>query len=183
MLGQQEAIARAQQQQAMLNAQKMTPAEEALYKQSQDFLAWEQGAGRDIRDMPGMGAYLQIGEMAQRRALRERYGTGAMRLSGAGSEQYATKLREMYAQEAAQEYGAGLETAYAQRRAEALGSLMPLAQLGTQRSMGLLNAAQQREGAYLNAPRETPFWKTLVVEGIRAGAGVVGAKFGGGGGK
>lgn len=178
MLNQQESMARANAQQAMTEAKQMTPAEQALYEQSQSFLNWEKSSGRDIREMPGIGAYLQIGEMAKRRAARERFGTGAMRLSGAGAEQYATKLREMYAQQSAQEFGAGLETAYAQRRAEALGSLMPLAQLGTQRSLGILNAAQQREGAYLNAPRETPFWKQLTLTAIQGASSAAGAYFG-----
>lgn len=166
MLNQQEALARSQSAEAMSAAKQMTPAEQALYEQSQAFLTWDKTAGKDIRDMPGIGAYLKIGEMAKRRAARERFGTGAMRLSGAGAEQYATKLRQQYAQETAQEFGAGLETAYAQRRAEAMGSLLPLAQLGTQRNLGILNAAQQKESAYLNAPRETPFWKQLTLAAI-----------------
>ena len=168
MLNQQEALARSQSAEAMSAAKQMTPAEQALYEQSQAFLTWDKTAGKDIRDMPGIGAYLKIGEMAKRRAARERFGTGAMRLSGAGAEQYATKLRQQYAQESAQELGAGLETAYAQRRAEAMGSLLPLAQLGTQRNLGILNAAQQKESAYLNAPRETPFWKQLTLAAINS---------------
>jgi len=168
MLNQQEALARSQSAEAMSAAKQMTPAEQALYEQSQAFLTWDKTAGKDIRDMPGIGAYLKIGEMAKRRAARERFGTGAMRLSGAGAEQYATKLRQQYAQETAQEFGAGLETAYAQRRAEAMGSLLPLAQLGTQRNLGILNAAQQKESAYLNAPRETPFWKQLTLAAINS---------------
>lgn len=176
MLNQQEALARSQSAEAMSAAKQMTPAEQALYEQSQAFLTWDKTAGKDIRDMPGIGAYLKIGEMAKRRAARERFGTGAMRLSGAGAEQYATKLRQQYAQETAQEFGAGLETAYAQRRAEAMGSLLPLAQLGTQRNLGILNAAQQKESAYLNAPRETPFWKQLTLAGIGAGSQLGAAK-------
>ena len=105
MLNQQEAAARQQSQQAMSDARQMTPAEQALYGQSQAFFDWEKSAGRDITNMPGIGAYMQIGEMAKRRAARDRYGTGAMRLSGAGSEQYAAKLRSLYAQESAQEFG------------------------------------------------------------------------------
>lgn len=174
MLNSEEAAARRNTTAAVEGAKQMSPAEQALYDQSNAFLNWDKSSGKSIEDMPGIGAYLQIGEMAKRRAARERFGTGAMRLSGAGAEQYATKLREMYAQEAAQEYGTGLENAYAQRRSEAMGSLMPLAQLGTQRSLGILNAAQQREGAYLNAPRETPFWKTLTM-GLISGAAQVGS--------
>lgn len=172
-LDQQEAQARQQYQQAFTQAQQQSPAEKAMQERNLAFLNWYDTAGKDVTQAPGLSPYLQIGAAARQRAQRERMGMGAMQL-GSGNEAYATKLREQYAQEAAQNYGTGLESAVAGRYAEATGSMLPLAQLAQQRSMGLLGSAQGREMGYLNAPRETPFWKTFLIEGMR-GAAQIGA--------
>jgi hypothetical protein len=173
MLNQQEALARQQYQQAFTQAQQQSPAEKAMQERNLAFLNWYDTAGKDITQAPGLSPYLQIGAAARKRAQSQRMGMGAMQL-GTGSEGYAAKLREQYAQEAAQNYGTGLEQAVTGRYAEATGSMLPLAQLAANRSMGLLSSAQGREQGYLNAPRETPFWKTFLIEGMR-GAAQIGA--------
>jgi len=57
---------------------------------------------------------------------------------------------------------------------------MPIAQLNLQRNMGLAGLAGQQNQSYLNRPRQTPFWQTLLLQGIRSGASVATAGMGGG---
>lgn len=169
MLNQQEALARQQYQQSFQQAQQQSPAEKALQERNLSFLNWMDTPGRDVTAAPGISPYLQIGKAAQERASRQRMGMGAMQL-GTGSEGYAAKLREQYAQEAAQNYGGGLEQAVAGRYAEATGALPALMNASLSRNAMLTQSAQGNLQSYMNAPRETPFWKTLVQQGIQAGA-------------
>lgn len=175
MLNSEEAKARAAANEAMEQSKIPTIQEQIALQRAQEFFNWERSNDKDIRTLPGMSSYLQIGQMAQRKAAADRYGTGAFQLASGANEQYATQLRAMQSQEMAQNIGAGLEGALAERRAEAVGGLLPFGQMGLQRQLGRLGAAQQREGAYLSAPRETPFWQQLTLAAIGGGASVLGA--------
>lgn len=180
MLEQQEAESRRQYQMALAEAQKRSPLELEQERRSMQFLKDWEAPGRDVRALPGLSNYIQIGQEAQERALQQRMGTGALRLSGVGTEGYAAKLREQSQTEAAQNTANALERAVASRYAEATGSILPLAQLQQSRSMGVLGSTQSREQAYLNAPRETPFWQTLTMGAVQGAAGVLGGLGAGG---
>jgi hypothetical protein len=170
MLNQQEALARQQYGQAYNQANQASEAEKLLFGRNQAFLQAYDKPGMSVTDLPGMSPYLQIGKAAQERASRQRMGMGAMQL-GSGNEGYAAKLREQYAQSAAQDFGAGLEGAVANRYAEATGALLPSAQLAANRNALLLGSAQNNLQSYMNAPRETPFWKQLTMAGVQGAAG------------
>lgn len=161
-------------QQAQQAAEK-TPAQKAFEARQQAFLDWDNSKDKNVVDAPGMSDYIQIGRAALERANREKMGTGALALTGGGAEGYAEKLRQMNQREQANEFGAGLETALMQRRAEAQGSVMPLAQLNMNRSMGLAGLASQNNNSYLNRPRQQPFWQQLLMGAISGGSAVAGA--------
>jgi hypothetical protein len=165
-----EKQAAAQYQTALTAAQQPTEAESIQMQRSRDFLNWMKTPGKDIGSAPDLAPYLQIGKAAQERAGRQRMGTGAMQLGG--NEGYAAKLREQFAAEQGQQFGTGLENAVTARYGEAMGSLLPLAQLGQSRQLGVLGSTQGREMGYLNAPRETPFWKQFVIEGMKGASQV-----------
>jgi hypothetical protein len=170
-----------QYQQALTTAQQPTESERIATQRSKEFLDWMRTPGRDIGSAPDIAPYLQIGKAATERASRQRMGIGALQLGGTGGEGYAAKLREQYAQEQAQNFGTNLEQAIGARYAEATGNLLPMAQLGQQRTLGILGATQGREMGYLNAPRETPFWKQLTMAGVQGATSVASAGFGSGG--
>lgn len=120
--------------QAQQQNQQMTQQspEEALRRQQvQQYLAWKNQDGRDVRDAPGLSDYIQIGEAAKERAGRERMGTGALKLGGEGG--FAEKLRQQKQAEAAQDFGIGLERAYAMNDAQMTGSVLPFASLDANR--------------------------------------------------
>ena len=174
-LAAREREAARQYQAALTAAQQPSEAERRQLQRSTEFLDWMRTPGRDISAAPDIAPYLQIGRAAQERAGRQRMGIGAMQLGGVGGEGYAAKLREQYAQEQAQQFGTGLEQAVGARYAEATGNLLPMAQLAQNRTMGILGATQGREATYLGAPRETPFWKTFMIEGLRGASQVAAA--------
>ena len=180
MLEREEANARRQYQQALIEAQKPSELEQMQQRRSMDFIRAYDAPGKDVTQLPGLSPYIQIGRAAQERAQRQRMGSGALNLTGVGSEGYAAKLREQYNQEQGQNFGSGLENAVAGRYAEATGSILPLAQLNQGRTMGILGSTQQREGSYLNAPRETPFWQTLTMGAVQGAAGILGGMATGG---
>lgn len=180
MLNQQETAARTQYQQSFQQAQAPTEAERIVMERNKAFLNWMDTPGKDITSAPGLAPYLQIGAAARERRQRQRMGTGGLALSGVGSEGYAAKLREQQMAEEAANFGTGLESAVAGRYAEATGSMLPLAQLGTQRSLGVLGSAQSNLQGYMNAPRETPFWKQLTMGAVQGAAGILGGMATGG---
>lgn len=177
MLANEEAKARQVTATAMEDARYPTEAERIGLGRAREYFDWEKAPGRDVRTLSGIESYLNIGDLAKRKAAQDRFGTGAFQLAGGANEQYATQLRALKSQEMAQEVGAGLEQAVAARRAEAVGSLLPYSQLGLQRQLGRLGAATQREGAYLTAPRETPFWQQLTLAAVAGGSQVASAAF------
>ena len=130
---------------ALSAARQPTAAEQMLQKQATDFLNWEGGAGKDVRNAPGIETFLNVGQLANERAAQERMGTGGLQLGRAGSTQQAANMRQLLAEERANQFGASLENAIAQRRAQAMGSLTPLAQLGANRASNILSATGGRE--------------------------------------
>lgn len=181
-LARQEALSRQQQQQALAEARKPTEAEMIQLQRSKDFLNWMRTPGRDIGSAPDIAPYLQIGRDAQERAQRQRMGGGGLNLADPASGGYAAKLREQLAAEQGQRFGAGLEQAIGARYAEATGNMLPMAQLGTQRNLGVLGSTQGTLQAYLGAPRETPFWQTAIMGGMGVAQGLAtGGAFGAGG--
>lgn len=159
----------------MQQASEKTPAQKALEERQNRFLTWDNSKDKNVMDAPGMSDYIQIGQAAINRANRDKVGTGALALSDGGASGYAEKLKGLRQKEAANEFGAGLETALMNRRAEAQGSVLPMAQLDLSRSMGLAGLASQNNNAYLNRPRETPFWQKMILGAIQGGSAVAGA--------
>lgn len=139
------------------------------------FLNWDESKGKNIRDAPGMSDYIQIGQAAIDRANQDRMGTGALRLSDGGASGYAEKMKSLRQAEMGNQVGASLENALAGLRAEAHGSVMPLAQLDMNRSMGLAGMASQNNNSYLNRPRQQPFWQQMLLGAIQGGSAVAGA--------
>lgn len=144
---------------------------EKLFEQSQiDFLNWDKSGGKDVRDAPGLSNYIQIGQAAQERAGQERMGTGALQLGAGGGSEYAQKLKQLNQSQMAENFGTGLENALQMRRAEATGSVMPLASLDANRKGMQMQGANQMVSTYFNRPRSTPFWQQLLGIGAQAGA-------------
>ena len=144
-----------------------------LYEAKQlAFLKWDGTKGKNIRDAPGLENHIQIGQAAIDRANQERMGTGALRLSDGGASGYAEKMKAMRQAEMGNQVGASLEQALGGLRAEANGSVLPLAQMDMNRSMGLVGMASQNNNAYMNRPRQTPFWQTLLMGAISGGSQV-----------
>ena len=130
------------------------------------FLQAYERPGMSVTDLPGLEPYLQIGQRALARQQIERKGGTGLNLGG--QSMVADKLRAQMAAESAAGYAGNVEQAVAGRYAEATGSLIPLAQLNLQRTSALGSLAANRESAYLNAPRETPFWQKLALQGVQA---------------
>lgn len=157
---------------AFNNAQTVSPLQQAYEKRQTDFLNWDNGAKKNITDAPGMNDYIQLGQKALARQGEERYGTGALQLGGESG--YADKMKVMKQQESAQQFGAGLEDALAARRAEAQGSVMPLASLDQSRKQGLLGFAGNQQQFYTQQANQPGFWQRLLFAGMN-GASQVGA--------
>jgi hypothetical protein len=174
MLQQQENIARQQSQMALQRLDTPTWQESMAQQRGQEFFDWERSTNKDIRTLPGMSSYLQVGAMAQQKGNAQRMGSGAFQLAGtsAGSEQYANQLREFNNRQNVQNIGLGLETALMNRQNEAVGALLPFGQMAVQKDLGRVGATTQMLNSYLQAPRSTPFWQSLVLAGI-GGAGSV----------
>jgi hypothetical protein len=165
---QQQNYWQAQTQNAYQATAAPDPLEEKFKKQSSDRLDWEAGA-RDINDpRAGLQDVLQIGKAAQERAQQERYGTGALQLGGEAG--YADKLKALKQAEMGEDFGTSLEQANMMRHAEATGNIMPLLSLDAQRRQSRLGFAGQMTSSYLNAPKEVPFWKQLVMGAVQGGS-------------
>lgn len=150
-------------------ANTVSPLQKA-YEQSQlDFLNWDKSQGKDIRNAPGLDNYIQIGQSAMNKANQERMGTGALSLGDPGASGYTANLKSLRQNEMAREFGTGLEDALAGRRAEASGSVIPLASLNNQRNMGVLNASSGLLNMYMNRPKKTPWWQSLLNTGLQVG--------------
>lgn len=155
--------------------------EKALEKKSLDRLNWEKEGRTDISDpRAGLQNYIQIGQAALNRAKRERMGTGALQLGNAGNAGHVANLKEQYQNEAAQEFGAGLERADALAHSEATGSVMPLAQLSTNRNIARANHAAGMFGQWSN--KKAKSWWDYMKEGVGMATDVGSLLFGGGGG-
>lgn len=111
---------------------------------------WENSDGRDIRDMPGMGDYIQIGEAAMARADRERMGQGALNLTGEGGHGHAAKLKSLRQKEMGREVGAGLERARGALRAEVLGGGSQAGQMYLNRNSAGMGHTGSMYGMQLN---------------------------------
>ena len=176
----QQAYWNQQSQAQFQEAQKKSPLQEALEKRSLEFLNWDNSKDKNVTDAPGMNDYVQIGQAAMARAEQDRQGSGALALGGDGASGYAEKLKSLRKAEAGNAVGSGIENALNMRRAEAQGSALPLAQFDFQKNMALTNFAGNQNQSYLNRPRQTPFWQTLLLQGIRSGTSVATAGMGGG---
>lgn len=164
----------AQNAQLMQQAQQVSPLQQAYEQAQLEFLNWDKSKGKDVRNAPGLNNYIQIGQAAMDRAERDRQGTGALALGAPGAEGYTENLKSLRKNEMGREFGAGLENALAGRRAEATGSVLPLATLNNSRNLGVLNANSQMLGTYMNRPQRQPWWHSLVgglAQGVSYGSG------------
>lgn len=155
--------------------QEKSPYEKYLEKRFLDLQAWEGSDGRDIRDMPGMSDYIQLGEAALERSNRERMGQGGLALSGNGMDGYAEKLKSLRQKEMGQEVGAGLERARAMTRAEIMGGGADAAQFGFNRQSAVLGNSGGLYQTQLNYKPKS-WWDYLregvgMVSGLAQGAG------------
>lgn len=168
-------------QQAQQQNQQITQVDplEAQWRQQQmDYLNWRNSPGRDVRDAPGLSDYIQIGQAAQERAQRDRQGTGALQLGGAGNAGYTENLKSLRQNEAAQDFGTGLERALAMRHSEASGSVMPLAQLTTNRNVARANHSAGMFNTW--SQRRSMNWWDYLREGTQIASNIGGMLFGGG---
>lgn len=149
-----------QSQQAYQATAQATPLQQAFEQAQLDFLNWDKSSGKNVAEAPGLDNYIQIGRAAQERGNREKMGTGALALGGAGAEGYAPKLKELRQAESEQNFGTGLEDALAMRRSEATGSVIPLASLNNARNAGRAQFAGGMYGTLQNRPR-TGFWNSF----------------------
>lgn len=179
----QQQLQTAQQQNAAIA--QVDPLEQAWRDRQKAVLDWDKKPGKDIRDLPGMSEHIQIGEAAVRRANQDRMGTGALQLGADGASGHAMKLKELRQAQMGEEVGAGLDNARAQIHAEAANSIMPLAQLHTNRklgqaqhSLGIANTSAGMFGQW-NQRRSKNWWDYLR-EGIGMAGQVGGMMFGGG---
>lgn len=173
---------RNRQQQNYWNAQAQTqnaaltqedPLETARKAQIQKVLDWENQPGHDVKDLPGMGDFIQIGQGALARANKARMGTGALGLSDPGSSGYASQLHEQSQNELGQQVGADLENARAGIIGEAHGSVLPYAQLATSRKQAQANNSAQMFGQWNQ--RQSKNWWDYLREGVQMGSQVAGA--------
>lgn len=157
----------AQNRQANQQITQVDPLEQQWRDQQQQYLTWRNSNGRDVRDAPGLSDYIQIGEAAQHRAKQERMGTGALQLGNAGNAGYTENLKTLRQNEAAQDFGTGLEQALGMRHAEATGSVLPLAQLTTNRNVARAGHAGSMFGQWNQ--RQSRNWWDYLREGIGMG--------------
>lgn len=156
-----------------------TPLEKELEAKSLNRLNWEKEGRTDISDpRAGLQNYIQIGRAAIDRSKRERMGTGALQLGDAASSGYTENLKTLRQNETAQEFGAGLEQADAMAHAEATGSVMPLAQLTTNRNIARAGNSAQMFSQWNQ--RKSKNWWDYMSEGIGMATNIGGALFGGG---
>jgi hypothetical protein len=163
----------AQAQQANSHINDVSP-EEAAYRQHQTaVLNWENQPGHDVRDMPGMDNYIQIGQAAMQRASQDRQGTGAFNLADPGSSGYASQLKEQKRNELGQQVGVGLENARAATHAEAANSVLPMASLDFSRHIGTANNSAAMFGQWNQ--RQSKNWWDYLREGVQMGGQIAGA--------
>lgn len=158
-------------QQAQQNAARINdvdPAEQAIRDQNKRFLDWENKVGHNIGDAPGLQDTIQIGRSAMARADRDRMGTGALQLGDNGTTPYLANLKELKKSEAAENYGSGLEEALQAKRAEVHGSVLPYAQLMTNRRVAAAGNASQMFNNWGSVPDRKPWWQTLVQDAAQA---------------
>lgn len=140
------------------------------------FLAAYEKPGMSVEDLPGISPYLQLGARAVAGIQKERQGGTGLNLGG--QSMVADKLRTQMAAETAAQSAAGIEQAVAGKYAEATGNILPLAQLSLSRQTAYANNAAGRESAFMNAPRETPFWQKLALQGVQAAGSMFNIGFG-----
>jgi hypothetical protein len=146
------------------------PLEQAFKDKQKRRLDWEASPNKNIGDpAAGLDEYIQIGHSALDRQNRDRMGTGALQLGDNGTAPYLANLKELHKAESAQNYGAGLEDANTMAHAEATGSVLPLAQLATNRRVAAAGNASQMFGNWSNVQTGTPWWQTLL-QGASGGA-------------
>lgn len=166
--------ANAQRQNAAIT--QVDPLEQQLRDRASGRLAWEAAGRTDINDpRAGLQNHIQIGKAALDRADRERYGTGALQLGNEANAGHVANLKELNKGNMAREFGAGLEQADAMAHAEATGSVMPLAQLSTNRNIARAGHSAQMFSQW-NQRQSKNWWDYL-----REGSGLIGGMaFGGG---
>lgn len=157
---------------------QVDPLEQQLRDRSSRRLAWESGGRTNIEDPnAGLQDYIQIGKSALDRADRERYGTGALQLGNEANAGHIADLKELNKSNMAREFGAGLEQADAMAHAEATGSVMPLAQMTTNRNI----ARAQNSGQMFSQwnQRQSKNWWDYLREGVGVASQVGGMIAGG----
>jgi hypothetical protein len=157
-----------QNQQQNAAIAQISPQEQAERDRISSIQAWENAPGHDIRDLPGMGDFVQIGQAALQRANADKKGTGALQLADGGSSGYAQQLKELKRNELGQEVGAGLENARAQIIGQAHGEVLPMAQLGLSRSLGQAGHSAQMFGMWNQRPSRN--WWDYLREGVQMAA-------------
>jgi hypothetical protein len=159
-------------QQAYQQNAAPTPLQSAWEKQQTDFLNWDESKGKDVRSAPGMDKYIQLADAARNRASIERNPTGAMALGDLGDSGYAAQLQNQRQKESDQDIGSGLENALNLRRAEASGSVIPLAQLNQSRNANNMSFAGGMYNNIADRNKRPGFWQNLLMAGIAGGSQV-----------
>lgn len=152
-----------QSQQAVQNMSQVNPLEQMMTEEGVNFLKWDNGqlGAKDITKAPGMSASLDIYNRAKERSKQRRFGVGSIALSD-GNSGYADKLREQQNMEMEENAAGDLANAYRLKSAEVRGSVLPLATLDQSRRNAVADVSSGNLHAYLNRPKQKPFWQTLV---------------------
>lgn len=135
--------------QALETAQQPSVSERLTLGEAAAPINWINTPGRDIRDLAQMRPYLQIYGGARERQMRQRAGQpGGLNMGQSSSTGYMNYLREVMAQEAAQNYAGSLENAYGQLYLNALNQANVQSQLANVRNMGVLQSTGSLYGGF-----------------------------------
>lgn len=167
-LAEQQAQDRALFLQSFNQAREPTPLQKAWEEANLNFINWEQGkdGALDVLKAPGLGPALSLYRHAAAGQQGERQGIGALRMGlNATDPALAAKMAEQNKLRREQEAAGQLENAVATRSAEAHGSVLPLSQLNTNRSLSLAgmagNQAGQSQSLWAQFRPRPGFWGTL----------------------
>lgn len=134
---------------ALQVAEQPTVSERATLGEAMAPINWINTPGRDIRDLAQMRPYMQIYQGARERQQRQRAGQpGGLEMGQPGSTSYLTRLRDVMAQESAQQYAGGLENAYSNLYLNALQQANINSQLANARNLGALSSTGSMYGGF-----------------------------------
>lgn len=139
---------------AISNAGVSSPEEALLQSRTRAYFDWEGRAGRDVRELSGMGQLMRYGDFAKQKAEQARQGIGALNLADSGQGSFAQMAKEFSRQQYGRDYATEIENAVGQRRQEALASAFNLSNMDMNRKQAIMNAAVSRESIH-NQPKQS----------------------------